>query len=66
VNGDPYEVVDVADINYLISFAFKGGPPPSCMLEADVNGSGGDADIADVSYLVEFSFKGGSPPHDCP
>jgi hypothetical protein len=59
--GDP----DIADVTYLVAYAFKGGPAPPCIDHGDVNGSGGDPDIADVTYLVAYAFKGGPPPAPC-
>jgi hypothetical protein len=64
VNGDPAELVNVEDITYLLAYLFGGGPPPPCMLEADVDGSGDEA-IVDVVYLVDHLFGGGPHPVDC-
>ena len=57
--------IDIADVTYLVAFAFKGGPAPPCPEEGNVNGVGG-TDIADVTYLVAFAFKGGPAPPPCP
>jgi hypothetical protein len=56
---------DIADVTYLVAYAFKGGPAPPCLDEGDVNGSGGNPDIADVTYLVAYAFKGGPAPPPC-
>jgi hypothetical protein len=56
---------DIADVTYLVAYAFKGGPAPPCIEEGDVNGSGGNPDIADVTYLVAYAFKGGPAPPPC-
>lgn len=57
--------IDIADVTFLVAFAFKGGPLPPCPEEGNVNGVGG-IDIADVTYLVAYAFKGGPPPPPCP
>jgi hypothetical protein len=57
--------IDIADVTYLVAFAFKSGPAPPCPEEGNVNGIGG-TDIADVTYLVAFAFKSGPPPPPCP
>ena len=64
VNGDG-SGPDIADLVYLVSFMFSGGPPPPCMDEADIDGSGGVPDIADLVYLVAYMFSGGPPPAPC-
>jgi|GEM_PF-2937447 len=59
--------LDIADLVYLVSYMFQGGPPPPCMEEADVNGDEGEVpDIADLVYLVAFMFSGGPEPIACP
>jgi glucose/arabinose dehydrogenase len=65
VNGDAQESIDIADVTYLVAYAFKGGPAPPCPEEGNVDGIG-SIDIADVTYLVSFSFKGGPEPPACP
>ena len=47
------------------NFMFKGGPPPACFEEGNVNGSGG-IDITDLTYLVSYMFRNGPPPVPCP
>ena len=66
VDGDPEENMDIADISYLTAYAFNHGPAPPCMLEADVNGSGGQPDVTDITWLVTFAFRHGPPPPSCP
>jgi hypothetical protein len=56
---------DIADVTFLVAYAFKGGPAPPCIEEGDVNGSGGNPDIADVTFLVAYAFKGGPAPPAC-
>ena len=58
---------DIADLVYLVSFMFSGGPPPPVMAEANVDGSGVEnPDIADLVYLVAYMFSGGPAPVPCP
>lgn len=66
----PYDHgMDIADLVYFVDWSFSqpSGPPPPCLIEADVNGD--DAiDIADIIYLIDFMFSAtpGPPPVDCP
>jgi hypothetical protein len=63
---------DIADLVYLVSYMFQGGPTPPCSSspgyydEADVNGSSSGPDIADLVYLVSYMFQGGPAPVPCP
>lgn len=59
VNSDG--LVDIADLVYMVSFLFTGGPPPPFDLAADLDGSCA-VDIADLVYLVDFMFNGGPQP----
>ena len=51
----------VADIVYLISYLFKGGPPPFVSKAGDFN-CDGQTTVTDVIYLLNYLFKGGPPP----
>jgi len=53
--------VTVADVVYIISYLYKGGPAPSPLGKADTN-CDGDVNVADVIYLINYLFKGGPPP----
>ncbi len=59
--------VDIGDLVYLVAFMFQGGVTPTCIEEADIDGSGGaiPIDIADLVALVSFMFQGGVPPLPC-
>jgi len=62
-NGD--NIVDPADIFYLVGYLFTRGPAPvgtSGMLSGDANGDG-VVDPADIFYLVNYLFSGGSTPY---
>jgi len=54
--------ITVSDVVYLISYLFKGGPPPSPRIKGDANGDG-KVTVADVVYLISYLFKGGPTPH---
>jgi hypothetical protein len=51
----------VSDIVYLISYLFKGGPPPFVLKAGDINFDG-QTTVTDVIYLLNYLFKGGPPP----
>jgi len=67
VNYDGAELIDIADLVYLVDYMFNAGPPPQCFEEADVDASGFEPlDIADLVYLVDFMFNYGPSPPPCP
>jgi hypothetical protein len=57
--------VEAGDVVYLISYLFRGGPPPCDPIErADANNDcviGG----SDVNYLIEYLLGGGDRPECC-
>lgn len=53
----------VADIVYLISYLFKGGPSPFVSEAGDFN-CDGQITVTDVILLLNYLFKGG-PPSSC-
>jgi hypothetical protein len=57
--------IDISDLVYMVDYMFTGGPPPLCVDEADIDGTGG-IDISDLVYLVDYMFNGGPPPVECP
>ena len=59
--------VNVGDAVFIISYVFKGGPPPDPICVGDANGDGG-VNIGDAVYLIAYVFKGGPPPVEgcCP
>ncbi len=65
VNGDLNDDINVADLTYLVNYLFKGGYPPPCDEEGDVDG-GGDINVADITYLVNYLFQSGPAPAACP
>ncbi len=58
-NGDGF--TNVADIVFLVSYVFKGGPAPDPIGLGDVNCDGG-VNVADAVYMVNYVFKGGPAP----
>lgn len=51
----------ISDAVYLISYLFKGGPPPYLLYRGDVNCDQA-VTVADVVYLIDYLFKGGPLP----
>src|SRR5207244_13279026 len=61
-NGD--NVVDPADIFYLVNYLFLSGPPPAGaagLLSGDANGDG-VVDPMDIFYVVNYLFMNGPVP----
>jgi M6 family metalloprotease-like protein len=52
------------DINYLIAYAWKGGPAPPCDEEADANGDG-EVTPGDITFLIEHAWMQGPAPPPC-
>ncbi|HOP06037.1 MAG TPA: M1 family aminopeptidase [candidate division Zixibacteria bacterium] len=53
--------LDIADLVYMATYMFQGGPEPPVINLTDVNGSC-VLDIADLIYLVEYMFQEGPEP----
>ena len=71
VDNDDEDVIDIADLIYLVEFMFSSGPEPECWKEGNVNGDlTGDimhqVDMSDLVYLVDYMFSNGPEPPDCP
>lgn len=60
-DADNNDVVNVADITFLIARIFSGGPAPRCMREGDANGSG-KVNISDITFLISRIFASGPAP----
>ena len=60
VNGD--FVVNVGDIVYLVTYLYKGGPPPMCPSNRGDCESSGVIDVGDIVYLNAFLYQGGPEP----
>ncbi len=68
VDNDPLDEIDISDLVVLVAYAFGSGSAPTCMEEADIDGSGGSApvDISDIVLLVAYMFQNGAAPANCP
>ncbi|MBU8935026.1 MAG: hypothetical protein KOO62_13650 [candidate division Zixibacteria bacterium] len=64
IDGDDSPEPNIADLTYLVSFLFIGGPPPEPLWVADLDCTGGEPNIGDLTYLVAFLFTGGVAPCD--
>lgn len=53
--------INVGDAVYLISYVFKGGPPPWPVEGGDANCDGG-TNVGDAVYVIGYVFKGGPEP----
>lgn len=53
--------IDAADISYLISYLFSGGPSPEPKWTGDINGDC-QVNVADVIYLINYLFVSGPAP----
>ncbi len=58
-NGN--QEVETGDIVYLITYLYRGGPPPDPMASGDANGNCA-VQAGDVVYLIGYLFKNGPPP----
>lgn len=59
VTGD--QVVDLADVIFLINYLYRFGPAPDPPERGDVT-QDGELTIADVIYLINYLYKGGPAP----
>jgi hypothetical protein len=58
-NGD--QILDAADVVYLINYLYQGGDPPFPMEAGDAN-CDAEVNSSDVVYLLNYLFRGGDPP----
>jgi PKD repeat protein len=54
-------IIDLGDVVYLITYQYKNGPAPICLLAGDVN-CDGLVGLGDVVYLITFLYKNGPAP----
>jgi hypothetical protein len=54
-------IVDIGDVVYLISYLYRGGPPPTPPEVGDTN-CDGIVDIGDVVRLIGYLYRGELPP----
>jgi len=66
-DADNDGIVNILDITFLISYLYKGGPAPPCLVEGDANGDC-ILNILDITYLISYLYKGGPAPicNECP
>ncbi len=64
IDGDEFDVIDIADLVYFVNYSFGGGLEPVCIEEADVDGSG-EVDISDIVFMVNYMFGEGDEPYPC-
>lgn len=57
------ELVDLADVVYLINYIYKNGPPPPHPISADINGPDRIIDLQDVVYLIDYLYRYGPEPN---
>jgi subtilisin family serine protease len=55
------EVVDLADVVYLINYLYRGGPPPDPVAAGDPNNDC-IVDMGDLVCLVNYLYKSGPAP----
>lgn len=53
--------VNIADVTFMISRIFSGGPAPCCMDESDSNGDN-RTNISDVTFMISRIFAKGAAP----
>ena len=55
INSDGSDI-NIADLVYLVTYMFNGGPPPLCRESTDCDGNGVGPDIADLVCWVNWMF----------
>lgn len=65
-NDDGSVTPNILDLNYLVNYIFRLGPPPNCPKEADANSDGSALpNILDLNYLINYIFRLGPAPGPC-
>ncbi len=64
VDNSSDNIIDVSDLELLVTYMFLEGAPPACSKEADINGDT-ILDISDLLALVGYMFLGGVLPANC-
>ena len=57
--------VNIADATYIVSYAFKSGPPPKPDKGTGDANCDGLVDISDAIFVINYIFKGGPEPAIC-
>lgn len=60
-DADNSQLVNIADVTFLISRIFSGGAAPSCQDQADANGDN-KLNISDITFLISRIFADGPEP----
>ncbi len=60
---DPWCLLDLGDVVFLVNFVYRGGPAPDPVCMGDCNPPhDGVVDVEDVMYLIQYLYEGGMPP----
>ncbi|MGH8015582.1 MAG: hypothetical protein ACREBV_05280, partial [Candidatus Zixiibacteriota bacterium] len=66
VNYDLNDACNILDMTYMVDWIWRGGSPPPCPEEADLNGDGTSANVLDATFLIDLFFRSGPlPSHLC-
>ena len=66
IDDDPADIVDIADLTFLIDHLFINFPPLVCPEEGNVDGDPvGIVDIADLTFLIDHLFINFPPTKAC-
>lgn len=65
IDNDSEDVIDVADLVYMVDYQFRNGDAPACLDEAELVVDG-VIDVADLVFMVDYQFRNGDAPPDCP
>ncbi|MFQ5500458.1 MAG: thrombospondin type 3 repeat-containing protein, partial [Candidatus Zixiibacteriota bacterium] len=61
INDDPFDMIDVSDMTFLMNYLWHCGPPPPVMSSANVDGCD-SVDVADFFMIADLLFMGGPVP----
>lgn len=64
-DADNSKVINIIDVTYIISFIYKGGPPPTPDLLMGDARCDGVVNILDVNYLIQYLWYSGPKPEIC-
>ena len=64
INNSADNLIDIADLVYLVNYAYGGGAEPPCFEEADVDANG-VIDVVDIIYLINYMYIEGAEPLPC-
>lgn len=61
---DSEDVVDIADLVFMVDYQFRNGDAPECFDESNLV-IDGVIDVADLVFMVDYQFRDGAPPPSC-